>query len=142
MNFIKACCFSVLLLAASACSVVSSLTAGPQAFPPLDPGKGRVFLYRGSTFGSENTPDVLLNGEKVVKLDRSSVFFRDVLPGSYAVTTTMTSRVVHFAVGAGEKKYVKFDNSLLGAHTYPELVDSARGESEAATLSLMNKGGK
>jgi len=142
MNFIKIFCFSVFLLAVSACATGLWLKEGAQAFPPLESGKGRVFIYRTSTFGSAYTPDVLLNGEKVGKPDRPSMFFRDVLPGSYAVTTTLTSKIVNFYMGAGEKKYVKLNNSFFGSQMYPELVDSAKGEAEASGLGLMGQGRK
>jgi hypothetical protein len=142
LNLIKAYCLSALLLAAPACSMVSSLRVDAQALPRLESAKGRVFIYRTSTFGSESAPEVLLNGDKLGKLDRDSVIFRDVLPGSYAVTTTMTAKVVHFSMRAGEKKYVKLDRDLFGSHTYPELIDSAQGEAEASRLRIMSQGRK
>jgi len=122
--------------------MMPSWQGNAQAFPPLEPAKGRVFIYRTSTIGSESAPEVLLNGDKLGKLDRDSVIFRDVSPGSYAVTTTMTAKVVHFAMRAGEKKYVKLDRDLFGSHTYPELIDSAQGEAEASRLRVMSQGRK
>jgi hypothetical protein len=113
-----------------------------QAFPSLASGKGRVFLYRTSTIGSTfklDTSDVLLNGEKVGKFIRPGVYFKDVLTGSYAVTTTMTAKVAFFHVDAGEKKYVKFDNDFFGSVIYPELVEPAKGEAEASNLNRLGQ---
>ena len=135
-------CYGVLLLAVSACTGGLFSKEGAQAFPPLEPGKGRVFFYRTSTFGAAYTAEVLLNGEGVGKPDRRGVFFRDVLPGSYAVTTAMTAKVVNFSVAAGERKYVKFSSTIFGSHLYPELIDPARGEAEASGLSPMGQGRK
>ena len=142
MSFINACCISVLVLAAPACSMMPSLQGGAQSFPSLESGKGRVIIYRTSTIGSESAPEVLLNGDKLGKLDRDSVIFRDVSPGSYAVTTTMTAKVVHFSLRAGEKKYVKLNRDLFASHTYPELIESANGEPEASRLRVMGQGRK
>ena len=137
MRSLKAFCFSALLLAVSGCA--GSLWPGEsaKAFPPLDPGKGRVFIYRTSVYGATYTPDVLLNGEWVGKPDQRGVFFRDVPPGSYAVTTSMTSRVANFAIGAGEKKYVRLTSGFFDGRMLPELVDPAKGEAETSGLEVL-----
>jgi hypothetical protein len=134
MTFLKIFLSSVLLLTVSACATGLWSNEPARAFPPLDPGKGRVFFYRSSAIGSAYTPDVLLNGERVGKLDRRGVFFKDVLPGSYAVTTTMTAKVANFSLRAGERKYVKFISSLFETHMHAELVDPAKGAAEVSTL--------
>ncbi len=142
MRFVKTIGFGAILLAVSACATGLFSNEGAKPFPPLDPAKGRVFVYRTGTFGSAYSPEVMLNGERVIKLDRSGVFFRDVLPGSYAVTTTMTAKVVNFAVAAGEKKYVRFTSSFFESRMVPELVDAAKGEAETAGLSRLGPGQK
>lgn len=122
-----------LLLVLSGCAG----GGGVKGFPPLEAGKGRVFMYRTSSFGSVYTPDVLLNGERVGKLDKPAVFYSDVPPGSYAVTTTKTSRVANFAVRAGEKKYVRLSSGFFETQMHPELVDPAKGESECSGLEVL-----
>ena len=107
-----------------------------QALPPLDPAKGRVIMYRTSSMGATYIPEVLLNGEKVGRPNRPGVFFRDVPPGSYAVSTTMTPRVANFALAAGEKKYVRLTSGFFASQLHPELVDAATGESDIAGLDL------
>jgi hypothetical protein len=111
-------------------------------YPPLDPAKGRVFIYRNSSMGSPYVPEVLLNGENVGKLDRVGVIFRDVPPGSYAVTATRISKVVNFAVAAGDRKYIKFSSGYFETFMHPELVEAKRGESEAAGLRIVMPGQK
>ena len=101
-----------------------------------------MFIYRSSITGVPYVPEVLLNGENVGKLDRVGVIFRDVPPGSYAVTATRISKVVNFAVTAGEKKYVKFSSGYFETFTHPELVEEKRGESEAAGLRVVVPGQK
>ena len=137
MKSIKIFCFGMLLLAVSACSGGLPFMGSAQVFPPIEPGKGRVFFYRTSVLGDAYTPDVLLNGEKVGKLDRRGVLYRDVPPGSYAATTTSTSRVANFSVAAGEKKYVKFSSGFFDSYIHPELVDPAKGEADTSGLTLL-----
>lgn len=133
---------AALLLAVSACSTGPRATDGAQAIPPLDAGKGRVFVYRSSTTGAAHIPEVLLNGANVGKLARVGVIFRDVPPGSYAVATTMSSRIVNFAVGAGERKYVKLTGGFFDLHMHPEMVDPAKGEAEVSGIVPMGQGKK
>jgi len=126
-----------LLLAVSGCAGSLWPAASAKALPPLDPAKGRVFIYRTSVYGASYTPDVLLNGEWVGKPDQRGVFFRDVLPGSYAVTTSTTSKVANFAVGAGEKKYIRLTSGFFENRMLPELVNPAKGEAEVSGLEVL-----
>jgi len=136
----KAVGFSLLLLALSSCATVQSLVESPKAFPPIAEGKGRVFIYRTGfvayVYGSD-TSEVTLNGEKIGKANRTGVAFKDVVPGSYALTTVTTAKIVFFHLDAGEKKYVRLSNSLTGSYIFPELVDAAKGESEVSSLNRL-----
>ena len=127
----------LLLLALTGCAGGPGPASSGKALPPLDPAKGRVFIYRTSVYGPSYTPDVLLNGEWVGKPDHRGVFIRDVLPGSYAVTTSTTSRVANFAIGAGEKKYVRLSSGFFEGRMLPELVDPAKGEAETSGLEVL-----
>jgi Protein of unknown function (DUF2846) len=130
----------VLLLALTGCAgglSPASSSGSAKALPPLDPAKGRVFIYRTSVYGASYTPDVLLNGEWVGKPDKRGVFFRDVLPGSYAVATSTTSKVANFSVGAGERKYVRLTSGFFEGRMLPELVDPAKGEAEVSGLEVL-----
>lgn len=125
----------VLLLALSGCAG----GGGVKGFAPLDPARGRVFMYRTSSFGSVYTPEVLLNGEKVGRPDKPAVIYRDVAPGSYAVTTTKTSRVANFSIGAGESKYVRLSSGFFENQMHPEIVDPARGEADVSGLPVLQQ---
>jgi hypothetical protein len=140
MRFTKAAGLSLILLALASCATVQSLTSTPPAFPPIEPGKGRVFIYRSGVIAfvfSSDTSDVMLNGEKVGKAHRTGVSYRDVKPGSYALTTSTTSKIVFFHLDAGEKKYVRLVNAVTGSYIFPELVDAAKGESEVSGLERL-----
>lgn len=134
------CGAAVLALQACAGGLFSKGAA--QALPPLDPAKARVIVYRTSSMGATYTPEVLLNGEKIGKPSRPGVFFRDVPPGSYAVTTTMTQKVVNFALAAGDKRYVRLASGFFASQLHPELVDAATGEAETSSLNLVGPGQK
>jgi len=123
---------AVLLL--TACATGPSLKEQAAAVPAVGPGQARIYFYRTTVIGGAYQPDVLLNGKKVGNATPRGVFFRDVAPGKYSVTTTMTSQVVNFDVVGSEKKFVKLSYSF-GFNIYPELVDSATGEAESSELS-------
>ena len=130
----------LIVLAIAACATRPSLKEPAAAVPALEKGQARIYFYRTSAAGGASEPTVLLNGQKVEDATPRSVFFRDVAPGKYSVTTTMSSRVVSFDVAAGDKKYVKL---VYGSsfNTYPELVDSATGEAESSGLSSQKLAG-
>lgn len=129
---------ALLVLFISACATGPSLRENAQALPALELGKGRIFFYRTIVIGAAYQPDVLLNGQKAGNAVPRGVFFRDVSPGKYSVTTTMTSEIVNFDVVAGEKKYIKLSYAF-GFRIYPELVDSATGEAESSELSYIGQ---
>ena len=134
MNSIMRFVLSAILVIVAGCATGPSLKDSVRAIPALESGKARVVFYRTIVIGAAYQPDVLLNGQKVGSAVPRGVFFRDVPPGKYTVTTTMTSDVVTFDIVGGEKKYVKL-NYGFGFRIYPELVDSATGEAESSELS-------
>jgi hypothetical protein len=125
----------LIILLIAGCASGPSLKERPTLLPVLDQGKARIFFYRTQIVGGAYQPDVLLNGEKVGNATPRGVFFRDVSPGKYSVTTTMTKEVVNFDIAAGNNVYVKLSYSF-GFNIYPELVDSSKGELEASELSF------
>ena len=133
---------AALLLAASGCAGGLGAGGGVNALAPIEPGKGRVFIYRNSAMGATYTPEVLLNGASVGRPRTRGVYVRDIPPGSYAVTTSMTPVVANFSVGAGEKKYVRLTAGFFESHMHPELVDPARGEAEVSGLEVLGQPGK
>jgi hypothetical protein len=138
MRTARALCFGLAALLVQACAALSPWGPEPQALPPLDPARGRVVLYRTSSIGAQYATDALLNGERVGRIDKPGVYVRDVAPGSYTAAASRSSRVVHFSLSAGERKYVHYTNDFLGKYIYPELVEPARGEREAAGLPRLN----
>ena len=126
--------FCALLFAAAGCGTGSWNKDGARTLPALDPGKGRVFVYRSGTMGSAYAPEALLNGEALGKFRQAGVVARDVPPGSYALATTTSATVVNFALRAGETKYFWLTGGFFDQHLHPELVDPAKGAADVAGL--------
>jgi hypothetical protein len=133
---------AALLLSLQGCETVKSLAGGESApFPAIEAGKGRIVFYRTNFALEAHVPDIVLNGAKIGKPLQRGVFYRDVAPGSYAVTTTIASDIVNFRVNAGERTYVKL-NPGWGFRIAPLLVEPAVGEAETSGMSVIQPSAK
>ena len=104
--------------------------------PAIEAGKGRIVFYRTNFALESQVPDIVLNGVKLGKPLQRGVFYRDVAPGSYGVTTTIASDIVNFRVNSGERTYIKL-NPGWGFRVAPLLVDPAVGEAESSGMNLV-----
>jgi len=118
----------------SGCATGPSMSENKTPLPVLAAGKARVYFYRTGIVGGAYQPDVTLNGLVVGKATSRGVYFRDVQPGEYSVTTSMTKDVIKFTLTAGQKQYVRFNYSF-GFNIYPEIIDESVGEAESKNLS-------
>lgn len=131
-----------IFVAIFACALVSGCATGPSMsemktpIPTIEAGKGRVYFYRTGVIGGAYQPEVTLNGLVVGKAIPKGVYFKDVSPGAYSVTTSMTKETVNFTISAGQKRYVRLSYSF-GFKIYPELIEASVGESEAKDLSYI-----
>jgi hypothetical protein len=105
---------------------------------PIKAGFGRIYFYRSnSPIGSGIQPAIRLNGEDVGSAVPGGVFFRDVLPGNFEVSTeTEVERTATFTIEADQTRYVRMETGLgvLVYRVFPVLVDPVEGESEIQTL--------
>jgi hypothetical protein len=127
---------ALLALALAGCGTWQSLTAEAKPLPAIEPGKGRIVFYRTNFALESRVPDIVLNGVRLGRPLERGVFFRDVPPGSYAVTTTIASDIVNFRVRPGERTYVKL-NPGWGLHIAPLLVEPAVGEAESSGMNVV-----
>lgn len=81
---------------------------------PPPPGEARIWIFR--TFDpsiTENTPNILINGQVVGVAWLGSAFYRDVSPGNYAITVDSRGiapyQFAHIGLAAGQIVYVKVD---------------------------------
>jgi hypothetical protein len=131
------CAIALAALVLQACATVKSLTGSEEhALPPIAEGKGRIVFYRTNFALETQVPAVLLNGERVGKPLHRGMFFKDVAPGSYAVTTTIASDIVNFRVNAGQRVYVKL-NPGWGFRIAPLLVEPSVGEAESSGMTVV-----
>jgi hypothetical protein len=132
----------IMLVAILACALACACASGPTlsdaraSVPVLAAGKARIYFYRTGIVGAAYQPEVTLNGAVVGKAAPRGVYFRDVAPGHYAVTTRLTRKVVEFDVAAGQKMYVRMDYSF-GFNIDPELIQASVGEREISELSFV-----
>ena len=125
--------FATLL---AGCATGPSMSELKTPLPALEQGKARVFFYRTGIIGGAYQPEVTLNGEVVGKATPRAIYLKDVPPGSYAVTTSMTSEKVNFVLAEGQKQYVRISYKF-GFNIYPELVDEPAAEKEVQDLSFV-----
>jgi hypothetical protein len=129
---------AALLLATlvSGCATGPSMSELKTPLHALEQGKGRVFFYRTGIIGGAYQPDVMLNGAVVGSATPRAVYLKDVPPGSYTVTTSMTNDKVNFVLSEGQQQYVRISYKF-GFNIYPELVDGPTGEKEVRDLSFV-----
>lgn len=123
-------CFAVV-----GCASGPNLSSIKESIATQEPGKARIYFYRASHFGGAYQPDVTVNGEKVGTAQIQGVFLKDYAPGTYIVSTSMAQgKDVSLSLLAGDVKYVRLAYRI-GFNIYPELVDTATGTEETASLS-------
>ena len=128
---------ALVALVLHGCATVKSLTGSDEhALPPIAEGKGRIVFYRTNFAIETQVPAVVLNGERIGKPLHRGLFFKDVAPGSYAVTTTIASDIVNFRVRAGERVYIKL-NPGWGFRIAPLLVEPPVGEAESSGMAVV-----
>jgi hypothetical protein len=129
---------------AAGCASGPPLSEVQATLPRLAADKGRVWFYRSSSpFGAAIQPTIKLNGEAVGDSVPGGVFFKDVAPGDYAVsTTTEVDRQLTFTLAAGQERYVKtsIGFGVAVGRIHPELIDPEEARKDIATLSYT--GGK
>lgn len=130
--------FLVAAMMALGCATGPSISERKTPLPALEQGKGRVFFYRSGIIGGAYQPDVTLNWNVVGKATPRGVYFRDVSPGSYTITTSMTKQEISFVLGTGQTRYVRLSYSF-GFKIYPELIEASVGEREIQDLRYIDR---
>jgi hypothetical protein len=101
---------AILVLAANC---TAQPPASSVALAPIPAGDARLWFYRdGGPLDTQQRPYIRLNGQIAGISEPSSAFYRDVVPGRYAVTVDsyMSSYFGQFAevsLAAGQEAYIK-----------------------------------
>lgn len=87
-----------------------SVANGP--LPPPAPGMARLIFFRNVDYqGSSASPVISLNGSPTGRTENGSMFYRDVAPGTYAVTALpslpFANQFPTVNVKAGDLKYIQ-----------------------------------
>jgi Protein of unknown function (DUF2846) len=105
----------------------------------LADGQARMYFYRASAFGGAYQPDVQVNNAKVGNAVPNGVFYRDLAPGKYLVTTSLDQGTqVSLDLSAGDEKYIRL-SYRIGFKVYPELVDDSTGKREIRDLAYIRQ---
>ena len=102
-----------------------------QTIPTLASDKGRIYIYRTTTFGTAVQPAVNVNGREEGKAKPGGFFFVDLEPGTHSVSTGQGAQIT-LILTANEELYIRLEMKmgLFVGTVQPVLVDNSTGESE------------
>jgi hypothetical protein len=127
--------FSIYFI--TGCASGPSYSVAKNEIPVLAQGYSRIFFYRTSHFGGAYQPVVYINDQAYGKAYLSGVFFKDVPPGKYKITTAMSQgNEVDLNLSAGESIYIKFV-ARIGFAVYPVLVEPAVGQVDIQSMAYV-----
>jgi hypothetical protein len=110
--------------------------------PKLAEGYSRIFFYRTSHFQGAYQPTVYINEEKYGEAYLEGVFLKDVLPGKYQISTSMSQgNNVDLNLTSGDTVYIKFV-PRIGFAIYPVLVEPSVGKMEIQDMAYVEKPNK
>jgi len=122
-------------------------------FPTIEPGNGRIYLYRPSKLmGMGYTPQIFINDAGTGKLESGSFFFIDRPEGEYSIdsrdggtSSSDPENHLKFSLSKGEIKYIKFTFSKAGVALFfvkatipvvhPEIVSKKIGLKDLSEVS-------
>ena len=115
------------------CASGPSYSEHSNVMQPVDPEKGRVYMYRTTSMGAAVQPMVRVNDVDVAKAKPKGFFYIDLPPGEHVVSaSTEAERNLTLTLDAAEEKYVRLEIKIgaFVGHVKPVLVDSAVGLEE------------
>jgi len=125
-----------MLLLLLGCATGPKYSEVAASLPKIASEKGRIYFYRVSVIGGAYQPDISVNQNRVGSAKPKGVFYQDLAPGNYIVTTSMAQgKEVSLNLAAGEEKYVRLAYRF-GFNVFPELVDNDTGRQEIQDLSF------
>lgn len=104
----------------------------------LEPGQGRIYIYRTAIVGAAVQPSVRLNDEVVGKAKPNGFFYVDRPPGDYVVaTSTEAKRSLSLVLEEGNETYVRLDVKMgfMVGHVKPVLVEPSEGFEDIQKLN-------
>ncbi|MBT8101158.1 MAG: DUF2846 domain-containing protein [Gammaproteobacteria bacterium] len=130
----------LLATALAGCASGPSYTEHAASMQAVSADKGRIFMYRPSSFGAAVQPEVRINDDVVGKAKPKGFFYADLPPGDYVVSaSTEAERNLSLSLAAGEEKYVRLEIKMgaFVGHVKPVLVDAAEGWEELQKMKFI-----
>ena len=134
---------TLLILCAA---VVCGCASGPEygqvqtTVPAVEPGKGRIYVYRPQR-SFLYVGSVSINGEEIRVPEAGGVLFVDRAPGAYEVVVdSITVEKAAFQLNAAEERYVRITVTTEGHFLYtiyPQLKDKASAVEEMQDLKYI-----
>ena len=138
----------IVLLALLVITTVSGCASGPEYkdigadIAPIEPGKGRVYLYRPQ-MSFLYVGGVTLNGEEVRVPSAGGFVYVDKTPGKYKVEVdAVTNESTTFDLEAGKEVYVRITIDAGGYFLYmitPQITDRETAIQEMQELNYMER---
>jgi len=126
-------------IALVSCAGGPTYAEAKSTLPPIAKGKGRVFVYRASSFGMAVRPTVNINDNAENTLYAQGFFYSDQTPGSHKISIrTEANHENTVNVKAGQPSFVQCKTypGFLAPHFIPNQVDNAAGEEEIQDCKL------
>lgn len=130
---------TILAIAAlmTACVTGPKFSTIKSTLPTQAEGTARIYFYRTNHFGGAYQPVVYVNKEPYGRAFLEGVFFKDVPPGKYEITTAMSQgRQVDLQLAANEVAYVRFQ-FRIGFAVYPLQVPAEEGAVEIQKMAYI-----
>jgi len=130
---------SASALGLASCASGPSYAEVSKTLPPIAKGKGRVFVYRATSFGAAVRPSVKIDDQVVGKSMGNGFLYTDQTPGSHQISImTEYNHKNTINVASGNPTFVRchVTPGLLAAHVLPNEVDDATGEQEIQNCKL------
>lgn len=143
LKFHHSAVFSILAAATLglvSCASGPSYAEALKTMPPIPKGKGRVFVYRDTSFGAAIRPKIRIDEQPVGTSVAKGFSYSDQTPGPHVVSlVTEWKHKDTVAVTAGQPSFVR-THVTMGAfvgHVIPTAVSSAEAESEIQNCKLV-----
>lgn len=146
MTFLKSNHSAVLSILAAATLGLVSCASGPsyaealKTMPPIPKGKGRVFVYRDTSFGAAIRPKIRIDDQPVGTSVAKGFCYSDQMPGPHVISlVTEWKHKDTVTVTAGQPSFVR-THVTMGAfvgHVIPTALSTSEAESEIQNCKLV-----
>lgn len=136
------CAISVSALGFVSCASGPTYAEVSKSLPPVPNGKGRVFVYRPTSFGAAIKPSVKIDDIVVGKSMGQGFLYSDQTPGMHSISImTEANHKNTFSVASGKPTFISchVTPGFLAAHVFPNEVDRSTGESEIQDCKLASE---